>query len=92
MYAISFDLKVNELKKYFDVRFYLGYEEIRKELESFGFEFTLNSMYTTTGNLTSVYKVINHLSKIDWFKTTVRKIYVFKLEDLSDFTDVIKET
>lgn len=42
--------------------------------------------------LTTVYKAINKLSKIEWFKNSVRDIRAFKVEDWSDFTDVVKES
>lgn len=32
----------------------------------------------------------NALSEIDWFKKSVRDIRAFKVEDWSDFTDIIK--
>ena len=41
-------------------------------------------------NLTAVYKAINALSRIEWFKNSVRDIRAFKVEDWSDFTDVVK--
>jgi len=40
--------------------------------------------------LTLVYKAINKLSNIDWFKKSVRDIRAFKVEDWSDFTDIVK--
>ena len=40
--------------------------------------------------LTTVYKAINRLSAIDWFKKSVRDIRAFKVEDWSDFTDIVK--
>jgi virulence-associated protein VapD len=37
-----------------------------------------------------VYKVINKLSSILWFKESVKDIRAFKVEDWSDFTEVVK--
>lgn len=41
-------------------------------------------------SLTTVYKAINKLSKIDWFKNSVRDIRAFKVEDWSNFTEIVK--
>lgn len=50
-------------------------------------------MYLSTNdenNLTAVYKAINLLSQIDWFKKSVRDIRAFKVEDWSDFTEIVR--
>jgi virulence-associated protein VapD len=41
-------------------------------------------------NLTYVYKAIDTLKNIEWFKKSVRDIRAFKVEDWSDFTDIVK--
>lgn len=93
MYAISFDLKVDELKKNYGDPYNNAYDEIRKELEVIGFIWTQGSLYISsseTNGLALVYKAINRLSQIQWFKNSVRDIRAFKVEDWSDFTDIIK--
>ena len=35
--------------------------------------------------------LINKLSGISWFKEAVRDIRVFKVEDWSDFTEIVKQ-
>ena len=58
-----------------------------------GFDWTQGSLYiakSDQNNLTSVYKVINKLSSILWFKESVKDIRTFKVEDWSDFTEVVK--
>lgn len=94
MYAIAFDLKVDDLRKYYGEPYNSAYDEVRRELEDLGFEWTQGSVYMSTNekdSLTSVYKAINKLSKIDWFKKSVRDIRAFKVEDWSDFTDIVKD-
>lgn len=93
MYAIVFDLNVDDLRKYYGEPYNSAYDEIRKDLEDLGFELMQGSVYLSTNekdSLTSVYKAINKLSKIDWFKKSVRDIRAFKVEDCSDFTEVVK--
>ena len=93
MYAISFDLKIDDLKKTYGEPYNRAYDEIRQELEALGFEWTQGSVYMSVAKentLTTVYKAINRLSAIDWFKKSVRDIRAFKVEDWSDFTDIVK--
>ena len=47
--------------------------------------------HSSRENLTHVYRAINRLSKINWFKESVRDIRAFKVEDWSDFTEIVKE-
>ncbi len=93
MYAIAFDLKIDDLKKYYGEPYNKAYDEVRQELETIGFEWTQGSVYLSTdpkNNLTTVYKAINKLSGIEWFKKSVRDIRAFKVEDWSDFTEIVK--
>ena len=93
MYAIAFDLKIDDLKKTYGEPYNRAYDEIRQELEALGFEWTQGNVYMSVAKentLTTVYKAINRLSGIDWFKKSVRDIRAFKVEDWSDFTDIVK--
>ena len=93
MYAIAFDLKIDDLRREYGERYNVAYDEIRQELEHLGFEWTQGSVYinkSQENNLTSVYKAINTLAKIEWFKKSVRDIRAFKVEDWSDFTEIVK--
>lgn len=93
MFAIAFDLKVEELKKHYGEPYNKAYDEIRQELENLGFEWTQGSVYMSNAQdntLSSVYKAINRLSNIGWFKKSVRDIRAFKVEDWSDFTDIVR--
>ncbi len=93
MYAIAFDLKIDDLKKEYGEPYNNAYDEIRQELEDVGFKWTQGSVYISKekdNGLATVYKAINKLSKIDWFKKSVRDIRAFKVEDWSDFTEIVK--
>ena len=93
MFALAFDLKIDDLKREYGDPYNRAYDEIRQELEHLGFEWTQGSVYISKSEndtLTTVYKAINKLSKIDWFKKSVRDIRAFKVEDWSDFTDIVK--
>lgn len=93
MYAIAFDLKIDDLKKNYGEPYNPAYDEIRQEMDGLGFAWTQGSLYISkdaSNSLTTVYKAINRLSQIDWFKKSVRDIRAFKVEDWSDFTEIVK--
>jgi virulence-associated protein VapD len=93
MYAIAFDLKIDDLKKEYGEPYNKAYDEVRQELEKLGFEWTQGSVYMNhdeKNTLVMVYKAIAKLSKINWFKNSVRDIRAFKVEDWSDFIDIVK--
>ena len=95
MYAIAFDMVIAELEQHYGRPYNGAYEEIRAELKVFGFENTQGSVYlyqNGDNGLAVVYKAINRLASIDWFKKSVRDIRVFKVEDWSDFTDIVKNS
>lgn len=94
MYAIAFDLKTDDLKKTYGEPYNKAYDEIRQELELLGFYLQCGIYINISQNngLTSVYNAISRLSRIDWFRQSVRDIRAFKVEDWSDFTEIITET
>ena len=64
-----------------------------KELEKFDFVWLNGSVYVNyhgKNSLVYVYKVINRLSTLYWFKKSVRDVTVFKIENLSNFTNIVK--
>jgi virulence-associated protein VapD len=94
MYAIAFDLVIGDLKRHYGEPYNNAYFEVKTVLKKAGFEWTQGSVYVSVSpenNLAQVYKAINTLSKIDWFKKSVRDIRAFKVEDWSDFTEIVKE-
>lgn len=93
MYAIAFDIDMNKLKKEHGEVFTMAYDEMRLYLEHYGFVQTFENLYISrddTNTLVQVYKAIQKLSGIMWFKKSVRDIRAFKVEDWSNFTDIVK--
>jgi virulence-associated protein VapD len=61
-------------------------------LREYRFYNTQGSVYLTEKNdIANLYRAIEALKKIDWFKKSVRDIRAFRVEDWSDFTMVIKD-
>lgn len=92
MYAIAFDLEIATLKREYGDPYNNACFEVRRELEALDFNWTQGSVYLYEGNggLAAVYRAINKLSNIDWFRKSVRDIRAFKVEDWSDFTTIVR--
>lgn len=92
MYAIAFDMVIEDLKAYYGEPYNNAYFEIKKVLREYEFYNTQGSVYLTQKNdMANLYRSIEALKKIDWFKKSVRDIRAFRVEDWSDFTAVIKD-
>jgi len=93
MFAISFDLLISDLKIYYGEPYNRAYYEVKILLEKHSFEWIQGSTYLTQSeDLGTLYKAIMSLSNIDWFKKSVRDIRGFKVENWSDFTEIVKNS
>ena len=93
MFAISFDMVISDLKIFYGEPYNRAYFEIKILLEQHGFEWIQGSTYLTqSDDLGTLYKAITALSKIDWFKKSVRDIRGFKVENWSDFTEIVRNS
>ena len=93
MYAIAFDMVIADLKEYYGEPYNNAYFEIKNILREYEFYNTQGSVYLTQKNdMANLYRAIEALKKVDWFKKSVRDIRAFRVEDWSDFTAVIKDS
>jgi virulence-associated protein VapD len=92
LYAIAFDLNIDDLKDNYGEDYNKAYDVISQELENLGFEWTQDVYIDKEPNngLTTVYKAITMLSRIKWFRDSVRNIHACKVEDWIDFTEIVK--
>jgi len=61
-------------------------------LRKFEFYNTQGSLYLTENkDMANLFRAIDALKKIEWFRLSVRDIRSFRIEDWSNFTDFIKE-
>lgn len=91
MYAIAFDMVVADLKEHYGEPYNNAYFEIKTILREFEFYNTQGSVYLTEKNdMANLHRAIEALRKIEWFKKSVRDIRVFRVEDWSNFTDLVK--
>lgn len=92
MFAISFDMVVSELKQHYGEPYNNAYFEIKAILRANGFEWIQGSTYLTqSDDLGNMFRAIEALKKISWFRKSVRDIRGYKVENWSNFTDIVKE-
>lgn len=92
MFAISFDLSISDLETYYGTPYNKAYYEVKNLLKVDGFEWIQGSTYINRNNdLSIVFRAIMHLKQLDWFSKSVRDIRGFRVEDWSNFTQLIKE-
>ena len=93
MYALAFDMVISDLQKYYGEPYNKAYNEIKELLKKNGFEWVQGSTYMTMNDdLTALVKTVMELSKIEWFKKSVRDLRGFKVESWSNFTDLVKNS
>lgn len=91
MFAISFDMIISALEKHYGKPYNRAYFDIKEVLKKNGFNWIQGSTYLNESNdMGNVVKAIMDLSKIEWFKKSVRDIRGYKVEDWSNFTDIVK--
>ncbi len=94
MFAIVFDLDINQLKSHYPNDSYKNaYKLIQKELESFGFERQQDSVYYGDREKVSVVNcvlVVQLLSKkYEWFKPSVKDIRMLRIVDNDDLSQLL---
>jgi virulence-associated protein VapD len=86
-------MNINDLKINYGVPYNRAYFEIKVLMKKHRFEWIQGSTYLTqSDDLGDVFKAIIALSKINWFKKSVRDIRGFKVENWSDFTEIVKNS
>ena len=81
---------ISDLKKHYGEPYNNAYFEIKEVLRRNGFNWVQGSTYLTeSDDLGNVIKAIMALSKINWFKKSVRDIRGYKVENWSDVTDIV---
>lgn len=88
-YAITFNIDQGQLP--------ISYEEainnIRNTLFPQQFKEITDKFYictAETNQLVCLYLAVQNLSKLSWLQTSLITIKAFKIEDISDFTNIIK--
>ena len=91
MYAVAFDLTVEETEKHHPKGVSQAYTEIGAILGEHGFRRVQGSLYVTDDeDMANLFLAIQSLRARAWFPRSVRDICAFRVEQWSDFTKVVK--
>jgi virulence-associated protein VapD len=91
MYALAFDLVIEDLKASYGSSHNNAYAEIEKILGDYDFYRRQGSVYVTDDNdLANLFSAINALKGLPWFGPSVRDLRAFKIESWSNFTSYVK--
>jgi virulence-associated protein VapD len=84
MFAIAFDLTVADTAANHP-------KSVSQALAGFGFERVQGSLYVTQqDNLANLFSAIMALKALRWFPASVRDVRAFRIEQWSDFTQLVK--
>ena len=92
MYAIAFDMVVLDLEKYYGQPYNNAYYEISNVLQEYNFFRAQGSVYLSeSSDMANLMEAVQALADIEWFANSVRDIRVFKIEEWSNFTRIVKK-
>jgi virulence-associated protein VapD len=93
MFAIAFDLTVEDTERYHPKGVSQAYSDIRQTLELFAFERIQGSVYVCQSeDLGNLFDAMAALKALPWFPPSVRDIRAFRIEQWSDFTGRFKRS
>jgi virulence-associated protein VapD len=91
VYAVAFDLIVAETEKHHPKGVSQAYSDIAVILNDRGFRRVQGSLYVTDNeDMAQLFVAMQSLRSLAWFPKSLRDIRAFRIEQWSDFTDVIK--
>ena len=93
MYAIAFDMDIDSLRRTYGDPYNNAYLEIRKILQSHGFNWQQGSVYFGGENInavTCVLAAIDLSARLPWFRASVRDIRMLRIEELNDLMPAVQ--
>lgn len=93
MYAIAFDLDIEQLRVHYGDPYNNAYVEIRKVLEGHQFQWQQGSVYFGSPAVTAatvMVAVIDLTNRLPWFAASVRDIRMLRIEELNDLMPVVQ--
>ncbi len=94
VYAISFDMDIEQLRTNYGDPYNNAYLEIRKVLAQHGFAWQQGSVYFGNEAVTAVTCVLAALDlsrSLPWFASSVRDIRMMRIEELNDLMPAVQE-
>ncbi len=91
MFAIAFDLVVADTEMHHPKGVSQAYADIGASLYEYGFRRVQGSLYVTDNeDMANLFLAIQALKSKPWFPPSVRDIRAFRIEQWSDFTNLVK--
>ena len=92
VYAIAFDMDIEQLRIHYGDPYNNAYLEIRRVLQRHGFTWQQGSMYFGGTDVTAVTCVLAAMDlshSLPWFAASVRDIRMLRIEELNDLMPVV---
>ena len=93
VYAIAFDMDIEQLRLHYGDPYNNAYLEIRRVLEGHDFQWQQGSVYFGGPSVTAVsvmVAVIDLTTRLSWFAASVREIRMLRIEELNDLMPVVQ--
>jgi virulence-associated protein VapD len=94
VYAVAFDMDIEQLRDNFGDPYNNAYMEIRKVLQRHGFAWQLGSVYFGSESVTAVTCVLAAMDlarSLPWFAPSVRDIRMMRIEELNDLMPAVQQ-
>ena len=92
VYAIAFDMDIEQLRTHYGDPYNNAYVEIRRVLERHGFQWQQGSVYFGGAVLSAAdvtVAVIDLTTLLPWFAAAVRDIRMLRIEELNDLMPLV---
>jgi virulence-associated protein VapD len=93
VYAVAFDMDVEQLRVHYGDAYNNAYLEVRRVLERHHFQWQQGSVYfgdATVTAATVMVAVIDLATQLTWFAASVRDIRMLRIEELNDLMPVVR--
>jgi virulence-associated protein VapD len=94
MYAIAFDMDIESLRNNYGDPYNNAYLEIRKVLQTHGFNWQQGSVHfggSEINAVTCVLAAIDLSRQLPWFAASVRDIRMLRIEELNDLMPAVQQ-
>jgi virulence-associated protein VapD len=94
VYAIAFDMDIEQLRISYGDPHNNAYVEIRRVLEGHQFQWQQGSVYFGNPEVTAatvMVAVIDLTNRLPWFAASVRDIRMLRIEELNDLMPVVQQ-
>jgi virulence-associated protein VapD len=95
VYAIAFDVDIEQLRTHYGDPYNKAYLEIRRVLQRHGFAWQQGSVYFGGESVTAVTCVLASIDlaqSLPWFAASVREIRMLRIEELNDLMPAVQQT